>query len=96
MYYSQNGKLFGAEQYLPNRRVRWSTSEGKCETGEWYPDGNLICFVYQGDPDPKCWAFNQTPAGISAYYENDPAQTTLFVTKESTIPLLCLGPEVGV
>lgn len=96
MYYQRQGTPYGGEQYLKNRRVRWSATDNKCETGEWYPSGDMICFVYDGDPEPKCWSFYKTDAGIQAFYQNDPAQTMLSIIRESIAPLLCLGPEVGV
>ncbi len=96
MYFEFEGRAFGGEHYMENRRVRWSVENGKCKTGEWYPSGEMICFVYDDDPDPKCWSFYQTDSGIQAFYQNDPTQTMLSVARETTVPLMCLGPEVGV
>src|SRR6056297_2599184 len=47
--YSAGGIPFGIEEYLPDRRVRWSYLDGQCEDGEWYPAGDMICFVYEAD-----------------------------------------------
>lgn len=96
MYFEFKGRPFGGEQYMPNRRVRWSVENGKCETGQWYPSGEMICFVYDGNPDPKCWSFYQNGTDIQAFYQNDPTQTMLRISKETAAPLMCLGPEVGV
>lgn len=86
---------YGAEEYLENRRVRWSFLDGRCQEGEWYEDSGMICFVYEDNPDPQCWSFYQTPGGIVATFEDDPAQTTLYEITRSPEPLMCLGPEVG-
>lgn len=86
---------YGAEEYLDNRRVRWSFLDGRCLEGEWYEDRGMICFVYEDNPDPQCWSFYRTPGGIVARFENDPAQTTLYEITRTPEPMMCLGPEVG-
>lgn len=86
---------YGVEEYLDNRRVRWSFLDGRCQDGEWYEENNMICFVYEDNPDPQCWSFYQSPRGIVARFEDDPAQTTLYEITRTPEPLMCLGPEVG-
>lgn len=94
--YAQGGAPYGAEAYLEGRRVQWSFLDGRCKEGHWYPAEGLICFVYEDNPTPQCWSFDRRPQGLVARFENDPAQITLYEADESTQPLLCLGPEVGV
>lgn len=97
LYYGFDGTAYGAEEYLPNRRVRWSYLDGKCKDGKWYQDqAGLICFIYDDTPDPQCWSIFQRPDGIAARFENNPTDTTLFEVEESDKPMLCLGPEIGV
>lgn len=96
LYFGYDGTLYGAEEYLPNRRVRWSVLDGQCQDGHWYQDDQLICFVYQGEPDPQCWSFYQKGGGLMAQFENDPDLTTLFEIEPSDTPMVCLGPEIGV
>lgn len=96
LYYGYDGATYGAEEYLPNRRVRWSVLNGQCQEGEWYQDGQMICFVYDDKPDPQCWSFYQRESGLMAQFENDPDQTTLFEIEPSDEPMVCLGPEIGV
>ncbi len=93
--FGNGAEPYGAEEYLENRRVRWSFLDGRCQDGEWYEDSGMICFVYEDNPDPQCWSFYQTPSGIVARFEDDPAQTTLYEITRSPEPLMCLGPEVG-
>ena len=94
--FGELGRPYGAEQYLPNRRVRWSFLDGQCKEGQWFEDRGLICFVYDDDPTAQCWSFFETPNGLEARFENDPEDLTLYVAKESPEPLMCIGPDVGV
>jgi len=95
-YYGSGGQPYGAEEYLQNRRVRWTFLDGKCQDGLWYEDDGLICFVYENQPDPQCWSFERTAAGLIARFENDPAQTELYEVRKTAEPLACPGPDVGV
>lgn len=94
--YSQFGKVFGAEQYLPNRRVRWAFSGAQCHDGYWYEEAGLICFVYEHDPTAQCWTFWQDASGLSARYAGDPEGAALSEVESATTPLICAGPDVGV
>lgn len=94
--FGQSGQPYGAEQYLPNRRVRWSYLDGQCQEGQWFEDLGLICFVYDNNPVAQCWSFFETENGLEARFENDPDDVTLYVARESTEPLMCIGPDVGV
>jgi hypothetical protein len=95
--YSEGGAIFGIEQYLPGRRVRWAFTGDTCVDGVWYPDeAGLICFVYEHDPTPQCWSFFQGGNGLSARFENDPDGTLLSEVEQSQTPLICAGPDVGV
>lgn len=96
LYFGRDGIRYGAEEYLPNRRVRWSVLDGQCQDGAWYEDGEMICFVYQGISDPQCWAFYQKEDGLMARFENNPDLTTLFEIEPGNTPMVCLGPEIGV
>ena len=96
LYYGNGATPYGAEIYLPDRRVRWSFLDGVCKDGEWYEANGLICFVYEDRPDPQCWSFEKGPRGLIARFENNPAVTPLYEATESQVEMLCLGPKVGV
>jgi len=96
LYYGNGAEPYGAEIYLPNRRVRWSFLDGQCMEGEWYEADGLICFVYDEKPAPQCWSFEKGPRGLIARFENDPAVTPLYEANESGEDLLCPGPRIGV
>ena len=95
-YYGSNGQPYGAEEYLSNRRVIWTFLDGECQHGEWYQEGQQICFVYENLPDPQCWSFRHSPNGLVAQFENHPEKTELYEVEISHSPLVCPGPKVGV
>ncbi|MFM7444053.1 MAG: hypothetical protein ACKO2N_09100, partial [Tabrizicola sp.] len=37
--YQQFDDIFGIEEYLPDRKVRWSIAPNECQYGTWYPEG---------------------------------------------------------
>ena len=94
--YAENGRPYGAEEYLGNQRVRWSFLDGKCKQGRWWEEDGQICFVYEDNPVPQCWTFYNGPRGLTARFENDPGATELYAVDRSDTPLTCLGPEIGV
>lgn len=95
-YFASDGEPYGAEEYLENRRVRWTFLDGACKEGEWFEQGDMICFVYEDQPVPQCWSFEISADGLTAQFENDPNQTVLYEVRRSPEPLMCLGPDVGV
>ncbi|MDR9426529.1 MAG: hypothetical protein RI538_00220 [Salibaculum sp.] len=86
--FSANGQPYGAEFYAPSQRVIWSFLDGECIQGEWYAEGRAICFVYDGDPEPKCWEVYKEDSGIRAEFLNDPDTTILYEVEEAK-PLIC-------
>jgi hypothetical protein len=95
-FYGSRGEPYGAEEYLSNRRVRWTFLNGECQEGEWYEENGLICFVYETQSNPQCWSFEITADGLTARFQNDPNQTELYEVQQSPEPLMCPGPDVGV
>lgn len=93
--YGADGQNYGVEEYLPNRRVRWSFLDGKCKEGVWYQEGQHICFIYEDDFEPQCWLFFNENGRLSAIFPNGDTPTELYETQQ-TDEMLCLGPEVGV
>lgn len=87
---------YGAEEYLPGRRVRWAFEEQECKDGQWFEDAGQICFVYEDDPEPQCWSFFLTPQGLRAQFENRQDTAPLYSVAESPEPLFCPGPQIGV
>lgn len=96
LYFGQEGQEYGVEEYMENRRVRWSFLDGKCKEGVWYEDAGQICFVYEDNPTPQCWSFFAEGSGLRAVFENDPASTVLYEARQDDDPMLCYGPDVGV
>ncbi|MBE1283130.1 MAG: hypothetical protein GJ676_07445 [Rhodobacteraceae bacterium] len=96
LYYGFDGQPYGVERYLPGRRVIWSFLDGECQEGEWYPQGDQICFIYENRNDPQCWQFSMGPGGLTARFQDDPLSTELYESHEIGEEMLCKGPDVGV
>ena len=97
LFFSSNGTDYGIEEYFNNRRVRWSFLDGECQEGTWYESGDLICFIYEYQPDNhQCWTFTQQGDGLFAKFLGDENSTELYETRKSEEPLQCLGPKIGV
>ena len=96
MTYGTGGAPYGAEEYRPGRRVRWSVFDGECLEGVWYPKSEDICFRYDALEGEKCWRFTLTPQGLAAEFTSDPDDFTVYEVERSDEPLECPGPKVGV
>ena len=94
--YQQQDMPFGVEEYLPDRRVRWSVSPDHCQYGIWYPQARDICFLYEDSPDPACWTFWLDGGVLHARSASTGPGADLHVTDISSQPLSCPGPDVGV
>ena len=96
LYFGQAGQDYGVEQYLDNRRVRWSFLDGKCKDGYWYESGPQICFVYEDSETPHCWLFFRAPGGLRAQLADGSSGSDLYEARNDDKPMLCYGPDIGV
>lgn len=96
--YAQGSVVWGTEQYLPDRKVRWAFTDDECKLGYWFEQADhQICFVYEADGILQCWQFfHSENGGLLARYVNDPKETMLSEVAQSDQPLACMGPKVGV
>ena len=95
--YGIAGAAYGIEQYLPGRKVVWAFVGAECRTGTWYEADQLICFVYDDRPDdPQCWSFYLGRGGLQAHFAGDPAGQGLTEVEQSSGPMPCAGPDLGV
>lgn len=94
--YRQHDYIFGTEEYLDGRKVRWSVAPNECQYGRWYPEGEAICFVYEDDPTPHCWTFWMENGALAALSTEAAAGDELYEIARSPTPLACPGPDVGV
>lgn len=94
--YAESGEIYGVEEYLPGRRVRWAYTADECREGFWYEDGADICFVYENNPNPQCWQFFRQPDGLMARFTGAEDGRELYEAQKTDKPLACLGPNVGV
>ena len=93
--YQQFTSVFGIEEYLAGRKVRWSTAPNECQYGSWYPQGDAICFVYEYDPTPACWTFWLRNGALVALSTDGVAGEELHEVQASDQGLPCPGPDVG-
>ena len=96
LVYSDGDRAYGVEQYLPGRRVVWAFLGEDCRQGQWYAEGNEICFVYDNNPAPQCWAYFRTAEGLKARFRGDPPELPMISVAESDAPMPCQGPMLGV
>lgn len=96
MTWAEFGGVYGVEQYLPDRRVRWTVLGDDCKTGHWYAESAMICFVYEDQLDPICWEMTQSATGLLARHSSRPAGADPVVIEDTTEAMACFGPEVGV
>jgi len=95
--YSDRGVIYGVEEYLSDRRVRWAYSGDQCQDGIWYETNGQICFVYENNPDaPQCWIFTNNGERLSAVFAGAEDGRELYEAQKSDEPMVCLGPDVGV
>jgi len=95
--YTDNGTVYGIEEYLPGRRVRWAYIGDQCREGYWYEAEGQICFVYDDRPEaPQCWQFTERGGRLSALFVGSENGRQLYEAEKSIEPMVCLGPEVGV
>ena len=93
--YAQGDEIWGIEQYLPGRRVVWAFSADECQYGTWFPKDEQICFLYDNDPEPQCWTFYRQGEGLKAKFAGEDG-TELAEVAQSSEPLNCPGPDIGV
>lgn len=79
---------YGVEAYLQGRRVMWSTFDGTCMYGVWYESKGDICFRYDDNPEPQCWAITLEDDGIKGVFTNEPFGTVIYET-DADEPLIC-------
>ncbi|MDP3261775.1 MAG: hypothetical protein U1E06_02625 [Tabrizicola sp.] len=94
--YDYGGGLFGTEEYLPDRAVRWAFEGDTCVYGTWYQRGEQICFVYDNEPTPQCWLYFLENGGIRGRYMGPDGGWEILESQRTTNPLSCAGPDVGV
>jgi len=94
--WSQYNSVFGIEEYLPNRKVRWKTSPEECQYGSWFEREGMICFVYEYSPGEHCWTFWNQEDGLTALSQGSLEGSELTEVEQTSEPLHCPAPQVGV
>jgi hypothetical protein len=95
--YSTGGETYGIEQYRPGHKVVWAFAEGDCEEGDWFQQGEQICFDYHDAAvGLQCWTFHLRGTDLVAWFEGKQDAEPLVSLQQSDKALNCPGPEVGV
>lgn len=98
LYFTRDGVNFGAEQFYKNRTSTWQYEDGTCIVGQWYPDADALCFVYDQQPIPQCWYMVRRDGSIYARLRElatgDPSE--LLLSHTDTNPVPCPAPDLGV
>lgn len=95
--FGSGGAPYGIEEFRPGRRTIWAFIGDQCREGYWFPRDEQICFVYDDAPESEhCWIFWRSDNGLGARFMGDTSDTELYEVENSTRPLICPGPEVGV
>lgn len=93
--YQRPGHVFGTEEYLPGRKVRWQEAGKGCSGGTWFARDSAICFAYTGFPRPACWVFVQTGDRVVAHSLDDAPGEQPFQVTASDTPLDCSATGGG-
>lgn len=93
--YAHDGRVYGFEQYLSDRRVIWRPVAGECQEGVWFPQDGHICFAYDGGIELQCWQFYDTGATLGARVAEDPEGMWLYEVERSEEPIDCPLPYFG-
>jgi hypothetical protein len=93
--YAENGLPYGVEEYLPGRRVRWAFTDSACQDGIWFARDEQICFDYGTESGTQCWQFFRIGDGLRAEYRGI-GGLEVFEAWQSSAPMSCPGPDVGV
>ena len=99
LYFSRGGAPYGAEQYLPGRLTIWRYADGTCANGRWFPVQDLICFVYENEPQRvQCWIFERREGTYYARPDGTPPESfgEIEMSGSSRAPLICNAPDLGV
>lgn len=67
--HDQTGR-YGVETFLPGRRAIWRDAE-QCLEGSWRPQGEMICFDYQGVDTPFCWTYHDRGGWLMAWLDGN-------------------------
>lgn len=94
--YSAGGRPYGIEEYRPGQKVVWAFEGAECREGDWFQRDDQICFDYHDDSGLQCWTFHDAAGGLVARFEGGTADEPLISLQESSEPLNCPGPDIGV
>ena len=98
--YGGAGAVWGQEEYLPGHQVIWAFTDQPCQYGTWTEalsadNAPMICFIYDDSEDQNCWQFYHVKTGLVALFVGE-GNTALTEVDQTSAPMQCPGPKVGV
>ena len=96
LYFSFNGRPYGAEQFFSGRRSLWQRDDGTCTAGAWHDDGNALCFLYEDNLALQCWYVYRENGDVLVRNTEAAPDEALRLERSDEVPLPCIGPDLGV
>ncbi len=94
LHFIEDGAPYGSEQFLPGRRSLWRyAGDANCASGTWYPEGEAICFRYDGTTGDICWRITRESGAIFAELHGSQDAGRLELGSIDSAPLPC--PQTG-
>ncbi len=81
--------VYGAEHYLPDRKILWSNLDGSCDTGSWFDNNGQTCFFYEHSPYFQCWNFYLKDGELTAEFLGVTSGSPFYTVTETTEDLTC-------
>jgi hypothetical protein len=97
LHFEMFGEPYGSEQFFANHHTLWKPLLGACEDGQWFAQGNLICFQYGTPEQPVCWHFINRDGTYYARESNEPPNSIyeIELVASDAEPLDCPAPNLG-
>ena len=83
---------YGTEHYLPDRQVYWIDNAGQCHRGEWFVDGDDICFRYRSHTGLTCSQFATDGRALIVFPTNPPSDVHRATPTGTMLPSQCEAP----
>lgn len=98
-YHYSNG-VRGVADYGAGRTLLWAFEGDSCIPGQWFEDGDEICFAYEDGRLSACWQFfldGDRLRGVATRLgSGERPDLTIFEVSHTDQALGCPGPDVGV
>lgn len=98
--YLYSNSVRGIADYGPDRTLIWAFEGDECVRGQWFEDGDEICFAYEDGALSACWLFtmdgDRLRGTATRLGSGSLTDLQIFEVSHTDQPLTCPGPDVGV